>query len=338
MEDLRKGNIKASYQNIFTILLVGETGVGKTCMLDLIANVLAGHRPDEYVDTHDRDNEAGGPQSQSQTNSAIVYEYMSTNDIKVRVIDTPGLADTRGLAQDQLHKSSIAKAISDHIVTVNGILILANGTNPRLGIATDYALTTLASIFPRTLSDNIAIVFTNVSSPLSWNFDQESLPTVLRNARRFTLDNPMAMQRRFDKLKLTEKSDKTLSMLRKTVRHGEAAALDTLVDFFDWLHDCEPQPTRDILVLYEKIQRIETSVQNALARMRQAKGKKDKLKKIRKDIEKANVVSMCKCISDSNADFNRAEHQHIQTLPDNYEEEISQAGREIFSQHVVLRT
>lgn len=308
MENLRKGTIKASDKNEFTILLVGETGVGKTCVLDLIANVLAGHRPDEYVDTHDRDNEAGGPQSQSQTNSAIVYEYMSKNGIKVRIVDTPGLADTRGLAQDQQHKASIAKAIHDHVVTVNGVIILANGTNPRLGVATDYALTTLTSIFPRTLSDNIAILFTNISSPLSWNFDQECLPSVLRDARRFTLDNPVSMQRKFDKLKLTEKSEHTISMLRKTVRQGEGAALDTLVDLFDWLHDCEPQPTKDILTLYKQTQTIETSIQNALARMRQAKEKKGDLEKIKHEIEKANVVSIYKCIDDTDADLKCAEH------------------------------
>jgi len=77
----------------------------------------------------------------------------------VRILDTPGLADNRGLARDEQSKESIAKAIEESIPLVNAVIILANGTEERLGVATDYALTTLSSIFPRTLAENIGIVY-----------------------------------------------------------------------------------------------------------------------------------------------------------------------------------
>ena len=68
------------------------------------------------------------------------------------MLDTPGLADTRGLQKDREHKDSIAAAIRENIPEVTAVIILANGTNPRLGVATDYAITTLTSIFPRGLA------------------------------------------------------------------------------------------------------------------------------------------------------------------------------------------
>lgn len=179
-DSLRNGIIKTSDKKTeFTLLLVGETGVGKTSVLSFIANVLAGNKLDEYADVYDHSNEEGGSQSQSQTCSAKIYEFTSRNGLTMLILDTPGLSDTRGISRDELHKASIAEAIQEHIETVNGVLILANGTVPRLGVATDYVLSVLSSIFPRTLADNIGIMFTNIPSPLSWNFEQCSLPAFL---------------------------------------------------------------------------------------------------------------------------------------------------------------
>lgn len=113
---MRNGIVKTTDKKTeLTLLLVGETGVGKTSFLSLIANVLAGNELEEYVDLHDLTNEKGGLHSQSQTNSAKVYELESKNGITIRILDTPGLADTRGASQDEIHKRSIANAIKEHI-------------------------------------------------------------------------------------------------------------------------------------------------------------------------------------------------------------------------------
>jgi len=68
----------------YTILLVGETGVGKSSVLELIANVLAGNDIDHYnFDILDRTNEQGGTDNQSQTNSARFYGFTSKNGVAV---------------------------------------------------------------------------------------------------------------------------------------------------------------------------------------------------------------------------------------------------------------
>ncbi|KIP03094.1 hypothetical protein PHLGIDRAFT_256134 [Phlebiopsis gigantea 11061_1 CR5-6] len=289
---LKRGIVKLTdHKEDLTVLLVGETGVGKTSILSLFANVLAGHKPVEYVDVHDASNEAGGAQKGSQTNYARVYEFTSKNGVTLRILDTPGLADTRGLAQDAQHKQSIAEAIRSHITTVNAVLILANGTMPRLSVATDYALTTLMSIFPRTLADNIAILFTNVASPLSWNFDNESVPHAIAHAPQFLLDNPVAMQRKFRQISEGgTTSSQVIQRLRHSVQRGEADALQTLVEIFDWLDGREAQPTKDILSLYEQTQMIESNIADVLSRIRSSEETRKKLSDIEADIDKANVT------------------------------------------------
>lgn len=75
---------KHEAQAPYTILLVGETGVGKSSVLELIANVLAGNDIDHYnFDILDHTNELGGPNNQSQTDSARLYEFTSKNGIVV---------------------------------------------------------------------------------------------------------------------------------------------------------------------------------------------------------------------------------------------------------------
>ena len=94
-----------------TILVVGETGAGKTAFLNLMINVLEGENPTTYRDMFDTANEEGGSKIGSQTREALVYEFSSLNGVRVRLLDTPGLADTRGMVQDERHKASIAHAI-----------------------------------------------------------------------------------------------------------------------------------------------------------------------------------------------------------------------------------
>ncbi|THU98456.1 hypothetical protein K435DRAFT_795647 [Dendrothele bispora CBS 962.96] len=259
----------------FTILVVGETGVGKSSVLEFIANVLAGNSISDYnFSIIDETNESGG----------------SGKHI-VRILDTPGLADTRGIEQDEKHKKSIANVIAQSITTVNAVIILANGTVPRITVGTDYALSTLSSIFPRSLANNIAFLFTNVSSPLSWNFAQDTVPPVLKNAPQYLLDNPLALQKKYLSLKDSPNTTKQLrSDMRAAVKAGEEKALFMLVRMFDWLDGLPAQPTKDILSLYDQAQQIETQINNTLAQMDQAALKRQDIQRAIKELETAKSV------------------------------------------------
>jgi hypothetical protein len=221
----------------------------------------------------------------SQTNAAKVYKFKSVNGVQVTVLDTPGLADTRGLEKDNEHKQSITTAIRDSIPEVTAVIILANGTNPRLGVATDYAITTLSSIFPRTLADNIGLLFTNISSPLDWNFEVETLPVELQGAKTFLLDNPLARHKKYLKIKakaeaqgsVTRANQAVLQKLKKAVDEGHETALGTLAEIFDWLDGLAPQATTEITLLYDQSMEIERNISSTLARMTQLVEKKGKL-------------------------------------------------------------
>ena len=83
---LKKGITKTSKNHAsYTILLVGETGVGKSSVVELIGNVLAGNDIGHYdFNILDHANERGGSDDQSQTSSTRIYELTSKNGIVVR--------------------------------------------------------------------------------------------------------------------------------------------------------------------------------------------------------------------------------------------------------------
>ncbi|KAF8307720.1 hypothetical protein DL93DRAFT_2101084 [Clavulina sp. PMI_390] len=130
--DLSKGRLATNPKkgrNAFTILIVGERGVGKTSVLNLLYNILVGNGPDNFKPMNDYSNEG---QLQGQTETAKAYDFTSKNGVKFLIIDTPGLNDPRGGGYDEIHKGSIAKVITEATTLLNAVLILANGTLARL--------------------------------------------------------------------------------------------------------------------------------------------------------------------------------------------------------------
>ena len=87
VESLKNGFVKTSKNKAnapYTIFLVGDTGVGKTSLMELIANVLQGQSIDHYnFNIVDHSHGQDGPDNQSQAKEARVNEFTSKNGIVV---------------------------------------------------------------------------------------------------------------------------------------------------------------------------------------------------------------------------------------------------------------
>lgn len=287
VRQLRRGDvITTAPDRAFTILLVGETGTGKTTFISFLTNVLAGIPVKSCVDRRDPTNEAGGGQKQSQTQHPLLYELVSRNDVIFRIVDTPGLSDTRGIGQDAVHKQEIAKMMRDHVTEVDAVLLFTNGTVPRLGPATEYVFNVLTAMFPRSIADNIGIVFTNVASEMKVNFDFNSLPEQIPRDHVFYVDNPLALQQRFRDMEVNGHNRKALKLLRQEIVSSETAALNTLVEILEWLINAKPQPTKAIVELYEQTQAIEAQISRIHASMLASARMQEELTRIQVDIDR----------------------------------------------------
>ena len=167
------------------ILLLGETGVGKTTFINAIANYLSYDTLDEALngkmkilipscfsvsdsETHrltkitvgsPDNNEACEDNGQSQTQGCKSYLF-PIGERCLRLIDTPGIGDCRGVEQDNKNFENILSFVSRYEY-LNGICIMLKPNEHRLNIFFKYGIKELLRHLHVNAKDNVIFVFTN---------------------------------------------------------------------------------------------------------------------------------------------------------------------------------
>ena len=129
--------------------------------------------------------------------------------------------------------------IERHVESLSAVLILSVENN---AVRTEYTFSTLSTIFPKTLVDNIAFISPPSSDNRTWDLSKLKVPEVIKKCSVFYLNNPIAYYRT-GPIVLKDLEDRALNMLLALV---------------DWLGYRKPQPTKEIVSLYEKYQNIAT--------------------------------------------------------------------------------
>lgn len=185
----RLGALEPSSQ--LNILILGETGVGKSTWINAFVNYLTFDTLDEAlaadqlkwvipcsfstqikdhmdrrgrfvqreVKIGDSSTEKDGSCGQSATQEAAVYN-VSIGNTQVRLIDTPGIGDTRGIDQDNKNMADILRVLRTY-GDLHGILILLKPNAARLTVMFRFCIKQLLSQLHRSAADNIVFGFTN---------------------------------------------------------------------------------------------------------------------------------------------------------------------------------
>ena len=130
---------------------------------------------------------------------------------------------------------NIATQVEKHTDSITAVIILANGTVPRITVGTDSALSFLSAISLKIPSKNICSILSNTSSILYQNFPGNTVPDILKTAPQFILNNPIALKKKYLKLKNDQSMKTRRADLQKMVKADEQRALEMFVDLFDWL-------------------------------------------------------------------------------------------------------
>ncbi|PAV77661.1 hypothetical protein WR25_15646 [Diploscapter pachys] len=167
------------------ILILGETGVGKSTWINGFANYLtyktlreaeAGKQiylvPSQFTFTDSELNQkvisVGESTNESfRTGESCTQDPVSyvfyTGDRTIRLIDTPGIGDTRGQAMDDRNFNAILQYIAN-VPEIHGICILLKPNNARLNIIFTYCINELLTHLHVSAAVNIAFCFTNARS------------------------------------------------------------------------------------------------------------------------------------------------------------------------------
>ncbi|XP_073700567.1 uncharacterized protein [Garra rufa] len=144
------------------ILMIGETGSGKSTLINAMINYIMGVRWEHKIWLEVR--EISEHQATSQTKVVIVYEVYALNSpFTLTVIDTPGFGDTEGFNKDK----NIAEALQqlfrseDGIHQIHAVCIVLNATDTRLHERKRYILDEILSLFGKDIEKNILLLFTH---------------------------------------------------------------------------------------------------------------------------------------------------------------------------------
>ncbi|CUA72114.1 hypothetical protein RSOLAG22IIIB_10094 [Rhizoctonia solani] len=264
----KRGCPRLHNEKEITILLIGETGAGKTALMSLLVNLFLGNGPYELEEHNNAAKEAGGDKSRSQTNDATLYSVQSMDGAVIRILDTPGLADTRGIEQDKSHKDKINKAIQDYVTTIDSVIIMANSTVQRLGVATDYTLNVITPCSPIRLSTTL-----------------DSLQPELRRAKHWLIQNPLAYYQAYKRLQAEDAGASVLSRGRRDLEQFYDDTVHTLNDWLSWLDTRRVQPSRTINELYQMSNNIEANIDRTLTAIARQHDERVKWEQIQYDLD-----------------------------------------------------
>uniref|UniRef100_A0AC35GTP7 G domain-containing protein n=1 Tax=Panagrolaimus sp. PS1159 TaxID=55785 RepID=A0AC35GTP7_9BILA len=171
------------------ILVLGETGVGKSTWINGIANYMSFNTLEEalaapqpicliaskfsfYQSNEDKievklepshgekdANEAFSDQGQSSTQDPKTYQFETAKYI-VNIIDTPGIGDTRGPDQDKENTRKILNAIAQY-KDLHAICFLFHANVARMTLSFRYCIGELLLQLHKDAVDNIIFFFTN---------------------------------------------------------------------------------------------------------------------------------------------------------------------------------
>lgn len=185
------------------IIILGGSGHGKSTFINSIHNFFRGTTVDNvsaviptmFLKASGVHSEAGGSNVNSQTQSCNEYKFTNPNNrnVSITFVDTPGLGDTRGAAQDEINMKMILDiaATCECNNTLSGIIFVIRGSEKRASLTIKTITTILNCSLPDTMFDDIVVIFTMSPTP-SYAREAEALvPFHVKTQNKFYFDNPM---------------------------------------------------------------------------------------------------------------------------------------------------
>ena len=254
----------------YKMLLVGETGSGKTSFLNLLCNCetikkLGFNKASKQLRKFNDSNleNARSREAESKTSGVKMYSIeLDKVELKVGIMDTPGFGDTRGFQQDKINTKLIIDGLKAEQY-INCVCLVINGRLSRITATLRYVLTEVTSILPREVLSNVIVVFTNAVDRWLLNLKPDSLQEYFGRKidpeKIFCIENPYCRLERAWQHQGQQSAD-----IRRLERSFDETG-EVLTNMWTTIKSFPPVYTSRFTALYEKKQQIEREVLNLLA-------------------------------------------------------------------------
>ncbi|XP_067265859.1 uncharacterized protein [Chanodichthys erythropterus] len=262
------------------ILMVGETGAGKTTMINTIINYFLGVKFEDEEFYQITEEEKDKDQSQSQTSAVTVYEvFVEENPTSLTIIDTPGYGDTEGYERDREISEYLIRLFSDEdgIHYMGAVCFVMKASQNRLSGKEHYIFHSVLSLFGKDIENNIVFLFTQSTgvpptdalnainkAEIPCRKDEDNLPV------HFLFNNQQK-----------EKRDKRYKRVLKSAwEMGD----ESMKEFFTLLEEKNRKSVKMTLDVLNERRRLEACVSNLMDRIFEKELKAEELNQIKEAI------------------------------------------------------
>ncbi|XP_018549846.1 uncharacterized protein LOC108895488 [Lates calcarifer] len=271
-----------------TILLVGETGTGKSTLINALVNYSMGVKYEDKVWFELVDDEKTS-QTVSHTNDVKVYEICDfkekTLPYSLTIIDTPGYGNTKGIE----HDTNITERICDLFRSENGVheinvvgLVLKSTVN-RLDERLKYIFDSVVSLFGNDMEKNIVTLITHSNGKKPTNV-LEALETAGIKCAKNEKNQLVFFQ--FDNCQHVPRTDDEDDDSEGEEDHSYKVTMKGMKQFTDFIGKTAPQKLQKTLhVLNERI-RLIACIQNLQDKIELIELKQTEIQQIQEALKK----------------------------------------------------
>ncbi|KAI4887010.1 hypothetical protein NFI96_021594 [Prochilodus magdalenae] len=279
---IRKWTFGQKYGNMQnnTILMVGETGTGKTTLINTMVNYFLGVKFEDKV-WFEITEEKKRDQTESQTSEVTVYEINSEERLSsLTIIDTPGYGDTRGIEKDM----DIARNLHElflhgtGVKDLDAVCLVLKASQNRISDRQRYIFESVLSLFGKDIEDIIVLCITHSDGGPPTNvleaIKKEKIPCCYDNENEpvhFLFNN--------------RQSEKCTTKYERVSRSAWEMAAGSIGEFFEFLKSRQRKSvTLTVSVLNERTQ-LKACVESLKERIKFSDLTQNELTEVKKTLE-----------------------------------------------------
>ncbi|RXN17071.1 septin -like protein [Labeo rohita] len=262
------------------ILMVGESGAGKTTMINTMINYSLGVKFEDQEFYQITEETEDANQSQSQTHEITVYEvFVEENRTSLTIIDTPGYAHTEGYEKDREISEYLIRLFSDEdrIRYIDAVCFVMKASQNRLSKKELYVFHSVLSILGKDIENSIMFLMSQ-SDGLPPTDALNAITTAEIPCRRNMKEQPVHLL--FNNRQKDQRDEQYKSQYKSAWKMGE----ESMEAFFKLLEENNRKSVVMTLDVLKERRRLDACVKNLKWQINEKELKTEELNQIQEAI------------------------------------------------------